>query len=96
MAQDLRGADLRGANLRGANLSGADLQESYLNRAQLQQADLTGANLELAKLQLAYYDRETIWPEGFAYKSSGAVGPKANLPGAFLNTAHLRSRSARC
>ncbi|WP_293139671.1 pentapeptide repeat-containing protein [Okeania sp. SIO3I5] len=61
-----------------------------MNRAELQNANLANANLEGAKLQLAYYDGATVWPDEFAYKRSGAVGPGADLSGAFLNTAYLR------
>jgi uncharacterized protein YjbI with pentapeptide repeats len=56
----------------------------------LQKANLGGANLTEARLQVAYYDRDTIWSEGYAYKTSGAIGPKANLTGAYLSTANLR------
>ncbi|MEM8831595.1 MAG: pentapeptide repeat-containing protein [Cyanobacteria bacterium P01_G01_bin.19] len=87
---NLINTDLRGANLTGANLTGANLTGAYLSRADLRQANLTDANLEDAKFQLAIYDRDTVFPEGFNYKSSGAVGPAANLTGAFLNTANLR------
>jgi uncharacterized protein YjbI with pentapeptide repeats len=43
-----------------------------------------------AKLLVALYNKETIWPEGFAGKKCGAVGPGAGLTGAYLNTAELR------
>ena len=42
-------------------------------------------------MQAARYDRSTIWDEKFAYKSSGAIGPHANLNAAYLNTANLRN-----
>src|SRR6476661_2206678 len=87
---NLQGVDLRRANLRDANLSGANLQESYLFRADLQGCNLVDAQLQEAKLKLAQYDAHTLWPEGFNYKNSGAIGPQANLSGAFLNTAYLR------
>jgi uncharacterized protein YjbI with pentapeptide repeats len=87
---NLQGVDLRRANLRDANLSGANLQESYLFRANLQGCNLVDANLIEAKLKFARYDAHTLWPEGFNYKNSGAIGPKASLCGAFLNTANLR------
>jgi uncharacterized protein YjbI with pentapeptide repeats len=51
---------------------------------------LTGANLEGVKLQGAHYDSQTVFPEGFNYKSSGAIGPGAHLNGTALNTANLR------
>ncbi|WP_235006753.1 pentapeptide repeat-containing protein [Calothrix rhizosoleniae] len=85
------GTDLRGVNFSAANLQGANLQGAYLSRANLRQANLTGANLDGAKLQVASYDLQTIWPEGYAYKKSGAVGPGAILNGAYLNTANLKN-----
>ena len=53
-------------------------------------ADLRGANLADTRLNGARYDVHTQFPEGFAYKSSGAIGPGANLNGMPLNTANLR------
>ena len=87
---NLSGTDLRGANLTGANLAGSDLTGAYLCRADLRGADLSGCQLENTKFQVAIYNKDTIFPEGFKYRSSGAVGPGANLNGAFLNTANLR------
>jgi uncharacterized protein YjbI with pentapeptide repeats len=57
--------------------------------------NLQNANLEGAKLNLALYDARTLWPEGFNYKNLGAVGPGANLSGAFLNTANPRGADLR-
>ena len=51
---------------------------------------MTGAELTQAQLQGARYDAHTRFPEAFAYKSSGAIGPQANLNGMPLNTANLR------
>lgn len=87
---NLEGADLRGANLHSADLRGANLHGASLNRAMLQKADLSGANLTDARLQVAYYDSLTIWPSGYSYKNSGAIGPQAILNGAYLCTADLR------
>jgi len=86
----LEGTDLRGADLRGADLKGANLAGAHLHRTDLRQADLRQGKLTDSKLQLALYDNATLWPQGFSYRSSGAVGPRANLNGAFLNTAYLR------
>ena len=52
---------------------------------------MAGADLDETRLQVAYYDTQTVWSEGYAYQNSGAVGPKANLNGAYLNTANLRN-----
>ena len=38
---------------------------------------------------MARYDSHTIWPQGFDYRSCGAIGPQAKLNGAFLNSADL-------
>lgn len=88
---DFRQADLRGSSFVSADLQGANLQNACLYRADLRGANLAGAILAGATLKGARYDAQTIFPEGFAYKSSGAVGPHAHLPGAYLNTANLRS-----
>jgi uncharacterized protein YjbI with pentapeptide repeats len=87
---DFSHADLRGATLKGANLLQANLTGAILNRANLEGANLSQSNPIEAKLQVCRYDRHTVWPEDFNYKSSGAIGPSANLNGAFLNTAYLR------
>jgi uncharacterized protein YjbI with pentapeptide repeats len=87
---DLTSLDLRGTDLRGADLTHTNLTGAYLHRALLQKANLSQANLTDAKLQVAYYDSETQWPEEFAYKSVGAIGPASNLTGAYLNTANFR------
>ena len=87
---NLCNTDLRGANLTGADLTGANLSGAYLSRADLRGANLTDAKLEDTQFKVTIYDSETIFPEGFDYKNSGAVGPGAILNGAFLNTANLR------
>jgi uncharacterized protein YjbI with pentapeptide repeats len=86
----LEGADLRGANLTASNLEGANLENSYLYRAVLCGCNLSGVNLQGAKMALALYDSQTVWPENYDYRNCGAVGPRANLAGAYLNTANLR------
>lgn len=80
---DLRRASLAGANLRGANLRGADLRG----------ADLEGAVLAETALQGSKYDGDTRWPNGFAAKNSGALGPGAQLGGVDLQGADLRGAS---
>jgi uncharacterized protein YjbI with pentapeptide repeats len=88
---DLQAADLRGADLHQAILQQANLAGACLYRADLGGADLSGANLTGTQLQWARYDSQTIFPEGFAYKSSGVIGPGANLNGARLVQADLRT-----
>lgn len=87
---NLQGADLRRADLNGANFQGANLKDCFLFRADLRGCHLTGADLTDAKVKLARYDDRTLWPEGFNHKSSGAIGPGANLSGMFLNAVSLR------
>lgn len=101
---DLTEAFLLMANLEGAYLVNANLKRANLVRAYLIYADLKGANLEAAKLinanlreanltgtnlKLARYNNETIWPVGFDYQNSGAIGPYVNLEGADLEKANL-------
>lgn len=86
---------LRGQDLRQTTLEGRDLREANLSRADLRGVDLSGNDLEGAKLLMARYDSLTIWPEGFAYRSSGAVGPGAQLSGKYLCTADLRGMDLR-
>jgi uncharacterized protein YjbI with pentapeptide repeats len=92
---DLSGADLRGVDLSHANLSGANLENACLSRSLLEGTDFTDANLTGARFQVARYDSQTQWPSEFNYKSLGAIGPYANLNGAFLNTANLRYADLR-
>ncbi|MGD1936643.1 MAG: pentapeptide repeat-containing protein [Cyanophyceae cyanobacterium] len=82
---DLRGADLRGADLQGANFTGASL-----NRSDIRGADLRGAVLDETLLTVALYDQETQWPEGFNHRRCGAIGPRAQLGGAYLHTVNCR------
>jgi uncharacterized protein YjbI with pentapeptide repeats len=88
---NLNEADLRGADLSKALLCRTNLQGACLYRVNLCSADLSDAVLTDAKFQGVQYDSHTIFPEGFAYRSSGAVGPDAHLNGAPLNTANLRN-----
>ena len=90
ISANLKGAKLQNADLRGADLTGADLTGAYLSRADLRKANLKNANLQDAQFKVTIYDNETIFPEGFNYKTSGAIGPGASLNGAYLNTANLR------
>jgi uncharacterized protein YjbI with pentapeptide repeats len=91
---DLQKLDLRFTDLRCGNLIGAQLQEAALRCADLRDSNmqggvLHGANLEEANLHGAYlrgidlrrarYNHKTIWPSGFDYQKSGAIGPDADL-----------------
>jgi uncharacterized protein YjbI with pentapeptide repeats len=87
---NLAGADLRGASLDRATLTDVNLTGACLARVDLSGADLSGADLTDVKMQGVRYDRHTIFPDNFNYKSSGAIGPGARLNGAQLNTANLR------
>ena len=64
-------------------------------RCDLRGSDLSRCTLEGADLRLALYDSQTRWPEGFNPKTSGAIGPGAQLNGIFLNNADLRGMDLR-
>ena len=81
--------DARGADWRNLQLGELDLSKARLCRVDLRGADLQSCQLEGADLRLARYDSHTIWPHGFDFRSSGAIGPQARLNGAFLNSADL-------
>lgn len=81
---NLRNSDLSGADLSGAVLNNATLDGADLSGANLSAADLRGAlfrevpypcdaNLSEVILSEAHYDSQTMWPEGFAHKTSGAL-----------------------
>jgi uncharacterized protein YjbI with pentapeptide repeats len=104
LAADLKGANLKGAKLVGANLNLANLAQASLEEANIREANLratnlAGANLAGANLTAtdlsgtalagAIYNERTRWPQGFAYRRSGAVGPGADLALANLSGAHL-------
>ena len=86
----LQRADFRGADLRGANLSGANLTGAYLNRSDLRGADLRDTVLTDTQFRVALYDEHTQWPEGFNFRKCGAIGPRAQLGGAYLHTVNCR------
>jgi uncharacterized protein YjbI with pentapeptide repeats len=46
-------------------------------------------------MRLAKYDSQTQLPDGFNIRTSGAIGPGAQLNGAFLNNADLRGIDLR-
>jgi uncharacterized protein YjbI with pentapeptide repeats len=97
---DLTGANLAGADLRGASLDRSILKDANLTgaclvRVDLSGTDLSGADLTDVKLQGVRYDRHTIFPDNFNYKSSGALGPGTRLNGAQLNTANLRGQISK-
>ena len=91
----LQRADLRGADLRGANLNGADLTGAYVNRSDLRGADLRGAVLTDIQINVALYDDATQWPDGFNHRKCGAIGPRAQLGGAYLHTVNCRGADLR-
>lgn len=62
---DLRGSHLFNAHLTRATLARADLADADLRLANLEQTDLTGANLAGANLWGAFYNAQTLWPQGF-------------------------------
>jgi len=70
---NLEGANLEGANLEGANLKGATLWVAKLEGAYLWGANLKGTNLLHAHLEGVFYDKYTIWPEGFSPQAAGAI-----------------------
>ena len=82
--------DARGADWRGEDLRGLDLSKAKLCRVDLRGADLSEACLDDADLRLAKYDASTHWPQNFAFRQCGAVGPGARLNGQFFNGADLR------
>lgn len=61
-------SDLSDAKLINANLAGANLTESNLSGT-----DLTGAKLGGCNFNDAIYNKQTIWPEGFAPDIAGAI-----------------------
>ncbi|MCP4140192.1 MAG: pentapeptide repeat-containing protein [Chloroflexi bacterium] len=65
---DFSEAYLLDINFQGANLHQANLQGAALFRADFSEAILTEANLEGA-----FYDINTIWPEGFDPVAAGAI-----------------------
>ena len=70
---NLFGAYLFGADLREADLSYADLRKTFLGKTDLRGANLRTANLESVLLEGAWYDHNTMWPEGFDPEAWGAV-----------------------
>lgn len=66
---NLSAATLRGADLRCADLSGADLLNANLSGADMS----WWPTLTSTSLTGAYYDKETIWPEGFDPEAAEAI-----------------------
>jgi len=81
--------DARGADWRNKQLGEIDLSKARLCRVDLRGVDLQSCQLEGTDLRLARYDRQTMWPDGFDFRSCGAIGPQATLNGSFLNSADL-------
>ena len=87
--------DARGADWRNKDIGTIDLKGANLCRADLRGANLSGCQMEDVDLRLAKYDNKTQLPEGFNIRTSGAIGPGAQLNGAFLNNADLRGIDLR-
>ena len=87
--------DARGADWRGRTLNSVDLRGANLCRADLRSSDLSSCRMDNADLRLALYDDATRVPAGIDLPTSGAVGPRAKLSGAFLNSTDLRGMDLR-
>ncbi|MEO1268552.1 MAG: ribosomal protein L7/L12 [Myxococcota bacterium] len=83
------GVDLQDRNLQRVSMHGADLRNACIHRANLEHADLSDALLEGAQFQNARYNNATRWPDHFDPTTSGALGPRAQLPGVSLPHAVL-------
>ncbi len=57
----------------GINLSGVDLSFAELRQANLKGPDLSGADLSTTAVAGAFYDDNTIWPDGFDPQAAGAL-----------------------
>lgn len=83
------GASLAGANLDGSQMQNCNLQFTVLRSGSLIKANLAGADLRYANLEgadldgvdlsYALYNSQTVWPDGFDHRRSGAIGPRAQL-----------------
>jgi len=69
---NLSGANLSGSDLSGAKLNYANLSNANLSAARLDGVDFSGANLQATNLYAAIYDDQTIWPNDFDPKNTGA------------------------
>ena len=87
--------DARGADWRNKDIGNLDLREANLCRADLRGTNLTACQMENVDMRLAKYDSQTQLPDGFNIRTSGAIGPGAQLNGAFLNNADLRGIDLR-
>ena len=87
--------DARGADWRNKDIGTLDLSGANLCRTDLRGANLSGCNMESVDMRLAKYDNKTQLPEDFNIRTSGAIGPGAQLNGAFLNNADLRGIDLR-
>jgi uncharacterized protein YjbI with pentapeptide repeats len=70
---DLRSAILDRVSLNDSTLDNADLTGALLRRSDLRRASLRGANLTGADLTGAWYNDDTVWPDGFDPVGRGAV-----------------------
>lgn len=61
------------AQLRWSDMSHANLTGATLNYSNLTEVDLSNANLEGATFAHAYYNANTMWPDGFDPVAAGAT-----------------------
>lgn len=98
----LRGCSLESAKMQKISLEGCELRFSRLLRTNLCDATFTDCAFVDCKWTDALYNSNTVWPEGFDPRASGALGPGAvyrnrdfeelkhfNLSGADLSGADL-------
>lgn len=74
-------AKLISCNLHKANLSDAKLSNSDMKNADLRGANLSNTKLSSVNLRKAYFDEETIFPQGFNPLDAGMI----NLSGDYEN-----------
>ncbi len=75
---DLNNANLCKAKLISSNLHKANLSDAKLSNSDMKNADLRGANLSNTKLssvnlRKAFFDEETIFPQGFNPRNAGMI-----------------------
>lgn len=66
-------------DLRGSNFNHTKLYDVNFSRCKLQGATFKNSFVQDFNVEDAIYDEHTVWPEGFDYKNSGAIGPYAIL-----------------
>ena len=66
-------AHLKGAHFEMAYLSDVDLSHAVLNFAHFEGANLKNAKIFTSKLRGAYYDKNTVFPDGFKPNRRGMI-----------------------